>query len=70
MGTGAAVGKGEGCPSHPCKSVLGVSGSKMLPSFVPGRLRSWRALLGSRPCRRASPQGQASSWQGDVGRLQ
>lgn len=70
MGMGVAVGKGEGCPSHPSKSVLGVSKSKMLPSFVPARLWGWRALLGSRPHRRASPRGQASSWQRGAGRLQ
>lgn len=54
VGMGEAVGKGEGCPSYPNKSVLGVSGSKTLPSFVPVHLQGWRTLLGSRPHHRAS----------------
>lgn len=45
---GAAVEKGQGCPSHPSKSILGICGSKTLPSFVPAHLRGWRALSGSR----------------------
>lgn len=40
--------EGEGCSSHFSKSMLGLSRSKMLPSFVLAQQWSWRALLRSR----------------------
>lgn len=41
-------GEGEGCPLHLSKSMLGLSRSKILPSFVLAQQQSWRAFLRSR----------------------
>lgn len=45
---GAVVGKGAGCPSHPSRPVLGVSGKETHPLLVPAHLRGWRGLGGVR----------------------